>query len=255
MRKDCINGLEAARLANEKRARLSLMPLQSGEQQLEMGGRDNEATKKTPPRLDQPARSGQVVPAPRAELQAHKAAFREVFGDTLSDEFVDEMLTRLDWALAPGPWDESQPGTLNAAIAIIASVKPQNELEALLAVQIVATGFAGLKFLQLGQSHLEEAYISLYGGYANRLLRLQLDLIQALDKHRRGPKQSVQARDVLSTPAPRGWSASSIRGRTVAVNKIAARRWIAHRNQRAKVAVNKIAARPSQQTFTTEHEH
>ena len=68
--------------------------------------------------------------------------------------------------------------------------------EALLAVQIVATGFAGLKFLQHGQSHLEEAYISVYGGYATRLLRLQLDIIQALDKHRRGPKQSVQARDV-----------------------------------------------------------
>src|SRR4051812_32664345 len=42
---------------------------------------------------------------PKAELQAHKAAFREVFGETLSDEFVDEMLTRLVTALAPGPWD------------------------------------------------------------------------------------------------------------------------------------------------------
>ena len=31
--------------------------------------------------------------------------------------------------------------TLNAAIAVIASVKPQSELEALIAVQIVATGF------------------------------------------------------------------------------------------------------------------
>jgi hypothetical protein len=42
-----------------------------------------------------------------------------------------------------------------------ASVKPQTELEALLAFQIVATGFAGLKFLQRGQSHLEEVYIGL----------------------------------------------------------------------------------------------
>ena len=36
----------------------------------------------------------------------------------------------------------------------------------------------------------------MYGGFANRLMRLQLDLIQALDKHRRGHKQTVQARDV-----------------------------------------------------------
>jgi hypothetical protein len=134
--------------------------------------------------------------APQAELQAHKAAFREVFGDTLSDEFVDEMLTQLGSALAPGAWDQLEPATLNAAIAIIASVKPQTELEALLAVQIVAAGFAGLKFLQHGQRHLEEAYITVYGGYSTRLLRLQLDLIQALDKHRRGHKQTVQARDV-----------------------------------------------------------
>jgi len=47
-----------------------------------------------------------------------------------------------------------------------------------------ATGLAGLTFLRRGQVVLEEAYISVYGGYATRLLRLQLDLIQALDKHR-----------------------------------------------------------------------
>jgi hypothetical protein len=49
-------------------------------------------------------------------------------------------------------------------------------LEALLAVQIAATGFASLKFLQLGQRHLEDAYIEVYGGYGTRLLRLQLAL-------------------------------------------------------------------------------
>jgi hypothetical protein len=169
----------AARLANEKRARLTLLPAESGEQQLENSGGDNEMAKKAPPRLRQPARRGPVVVAPKAELQAHKFAFRKVFGETLSDEFVDEMLTQLDWALAPGPWDQLEAGTVNAAIAIIDSVKPHTELEALLAVQIVAAGFAGLKFLQLGQRHLEEAYITVYGGHATRLLRLQLELIQA----------------------------------------------------------------------------
>jgi hypothetical protein len=140
-------------------------------------------------------------------LQAHKAAFRQVFGETLSDEFVDEMLTRLETALAPGPWDVLEAGTLNAAIALIASVKPQTELEALLAVQIAATGFASLKFLQLGQRHLEDAYIEVYGGYGTRLLRLQLELIQALDKHRRGRrgnKQTVEVRHVHIHPGGQG---------------------------------------------------
>ena len=199
-----ITGIEAARLANEKRARLSLLPPQSGEQQPEKAGSDNEVVKKAPPRLRQPARRGDVLLAPKAELQAHKAAFRELFGETLSDEFVDEMLTQLDSVLAPGPWDVLEPGTLNAAIATIASIKPQTELEALLAVQIVAAGFAGLKFLQRGQSHLEEAYITVYGGYSTRLLRVQLELIQALDKHRRGHKQTVEVRHVHIYPGAQG---------------------------------------------------
>jgi hypothetical protein len=81
-------------------------------------------------------------------------------------------------------------------IALIASVKPQTELEALLAVQIAATGFASLKFLQLGQRHLEDAYIEVYGGYGTRLLRLQLELIQGLDKHRRGRRGNKQTFEV-----------------------------------------------------------
>jgi hypothetical protein len=208
-----IEGLEAARLANEKRARLSLLPSESEELPSEPGekqlGRpaNNEVVKKVPPRLGKLGKRGDVILAPKAGLQAHKAAFREVFGETLSDEFVDEMLTRLETALAPGPWDVLEAGTLNAAIALIASVKPQTELEALLAVQIAATGFASLKFLQLGQRHLEDAYIEVYGGYGTRLLRLQLDLIQALDKHRRGRrdnKQTVEVRHVHIHPGGQG---------------------------------------------------
>ena len=151
-----------------------------------------------------PARGGNVLPAPKAESQAHKAAFREVFGETLSDEFVDEMLTRLVTALAPGPWDTHEAATLNAAIALIASVKPQTELEALLAVQIAATGFASLKFLQLGQRHLEDAYIEVYGGYATRLMRLQLELIQALDKNRRGRRDNKQTVELHIHPGGQG---------------------------------------------------
>jgi hypothetical protein len=203
-----IETLEAARLANEKREPVSLLVSQSEETQLEKlrCPSANEVGKTAPPRLGRPGGRGDVILAPKAELQEHKAAFRQVFGETLSDEFVDEMLTRLVTALAPGPWDVLEAATLNAAIALIASVKPQTELEALLAVQIAATGFASLKFLQLGQRHLEDAYIE-DGGYGTRLLRLQLELIQALDKHRRGRrgnKQTVEVRHVHIHPGGQG---------------------------------------------------
>jgi hypothetical protein len=125
-----IEGLEAARLANEKREPVSLLPPQSGEKQLQesLDPSSNEIVKKAPPRLGKLGRRGDVILAPKAELQEHKATFRQVFGETLSDEFVDEMLTRLVTALAPGPWDVPEAATLNAAIALIASVKPQTEL-------------------------------------------------------------------------------------------------------------------------------
>src|SRR5947207_14439959 len=112
-----ITPLGAANLASEERARLNLLPSESGDKQLDepVSSLADKIAKKAPPRLRQPARRGQVLLAPKAELQAHKAAFREVFGETLSDEFVDEMLTQLDSALAPGPWDVLEPGTLNAA--------------------------------------------------------------------------------------------------------------------------------------------
>jgi hypothetical protein len=89
--------------------------------------------KKAPPRVIKPSKHSDLVLAP-AELEPHKAALRDVFGETLSDEFVDVMLTQLVSALRPGPFDVLDEGTLNAAIALVASVKPQSELEALIAV-------------------------------------------------------------------------------------------------------------------------
>jgi hypothetical protein len=46
-----------------------------------------------------------------------------------------------------------------------------NRLQALLAVQIIATGFAGLRFLRQSHRQMTEDYINLYGGYAIKLLR------------------------------------------------------------------------------------
>src|SRR5947208_13277626 len=135
----------------------------------------------------------QVLQVLSAQLEHIEAAIAALEKQLMAWHKANAVSQRLASIPGIGPLER---GTLNAAIAVVASVKPQTELEALLAVQIVATGFAGLKFLQRGQSHLEEAYISVYGGYSTRLLRLQLDLIQALDKHRRGHKQTVEARHV-----------------------------------------------------------
>jgi len=106
------------------------------------------------------------------------------------------MLGKLITALRPGPYDHLDEATLNAAIALIASINPRTELQAMIAVQIAATGFAGLKFLRQSQHHMDEIYIDVYGGFATKLFRLQLDMIRALDRHQRGGRQSVEVRHV-----------------------------------------------------------
>src|ERR1700724_3255762 len=102
---------------------------------------------------------------------------RHLFGNTLSDEFVDVILGKLVEALRPGLYDQLEEATLNAALATIDSMQPRSELQALLAVQIIAIGFAGLRFLRQSHRNMTEDFINVYGNYAIKLLRLQNDMI------------------------------------------------------------------------------
>ena len=154
------------------------------------------AARKAPPRVRKPQKTNDRCVAPIADLEAHRGALRQAFGDTLSDEFVEVMLGKLITALRPGPFDHLDEATLNAAIAVISSINTRTELAALMAVEIVAAGFAGLKFLRQSQCHMDEIYIDVYGGYATKLLRLQLEMIQTLDRHQRGTTQTVEVRHV-----------------------------------------------------------
>ena len=100
--------------------------------------------RKAPPRVRKPQSNNDRCVAPTPDLEAHRAALRQAFGNTLSDEFAEFMLGKLVAALRPSPFDNLDEATLNAAIAVVSSINPQTELQALIAVQIAATGFAGL---------------------------------------------------------------------------------------------------------------
>ena len=153
-------------------------------------------TSKAPPRIRKPSPTHDQYLAPTADLDGYRVHLREAFGKTMSEEFVSVMLGKLIEALKPNPFDKLEEGTMNAALAIIASAQCQSELEALIAVEIVATGFAGLRFLRQSQHSMTDEYIRTYGPSANKLLRLQLDLIRTLDSLRRGHKQTVEVRHV-----------------------------------------------------------
>jgi hypothetical protein len=157
-----------------------------------------------PPRVHKPSPGNDRCLAPTPDLEHHRRGLREAFGNTMSDEFVEVMLGKLTEALRPSPHDELDERTLNAGLAVVASMKPQSELEALLAVQIVATGFSGQRFLRQSHHIMNKNFIDVYGGYAIKLLRLQTELIQAFDRHRRGNRQTVEVRHVHIYPGAKG---------------------------------------------------
>jgi hypothetical protein len=152
--------------------------------------------RKAPPRVRKPSPHNDQCLAPTADLEGYRARLREAFGNTMSDEFVEVILGKLIEALRPSPFDHLEEPTVNAALAIIDSMQPQSELQVLLAVQIIATGFSGLRFLRQSQQHMTAPFIDVYGNYAIKLLRLQAELISVFERYRRGNKQTVEVRHV-----------------------------------------------------------
>src|SRR3984893_17509109 len=87
---------------------------------------------------------------------------------------------------------------------------PSDGLEgkALLAVQIIATGFSGLRLLRQSQRQMTEEFIDVYGNYAIKLLRLQNDMIQTFDRYRRATSRQSRCGTSTYIPGGREWSGS-----------------------------------------------
>jgi hypothetical protein len=155
------------------------------------GTPDSGHARKAPPRVRKLSPLHDQYLAPTPDLESYRARLREAFGNTMSDEFVDVMLGKVVEALKPSPFDTLEESTLNAALAIIDSVQCRSELEALIAVEIVATGFSGLRFLRQSHKNMTEEYVSVYGNYANKLLRLHnaVRVEFSTEQHRQTPSQ------------------------------------------------------------------
>ena len=198
-----IRGREATYVAieNDKRRPIALeLPttgttLPASEATVPAALKSGATSRTAPPRVRKSSRQNDQVYAPTEDLEGHRAALRSVFG-TMSEEFSQTMFGKLVALLRPNPFEHLDEATLNAGIALVASLRPRNEAEALLAVEIVGTGFAGQKFLRQSQQHLDENYIDVYGNYGIKLLRLQLDQIKTYERLQRGSKQTVEVRHV-----------------------------------------------------------
>src|SRR5215470_18097775 len=127
-----IRGLHAARAASEFARREPVKWVSSqeeeGKQVVALTPAPAIGARKAPPRLRKASSPNAAIVAPTTGLEEHKAALRQVFGETLSDEFVDVILTKLVSVCGPRPLGGLDESTLNAAIALIASVQPLSEL-------------------------------------------------------------------------------------------------------------------------------
>ncbi len=151
--------------------------------------------RKKPPRVRKPSARHDVIQAPTTDLDTHRAILRTTFG-TFSEEFADTMMGKVISGLRPNAYDLLEEATLNAALATIASLQPETEIDALMCVQLVIAGFSALRMFELSQRHLGEENIAVYGGYANKLIKLQNDLLQTLDRRRKGNSQSIVVKHV-----------------------------------------------------------
>jgi hypothetical protein len=200
--KSRIRGGDAARAAVAMAERLPV-PLQATDLVGPFQPLPEVTHRKKPPRVRKPSVRHDVIFAPTADLEAHRAMLRTAFG-TLSEEFATTMMGKLISGLRPNPFDLLEEATLNAALATVASLRPESEIDALMCVQTVIAGFSALRMLELSQRHLGEENIAVYGGYANRLLKLQNELLQTLDRRRRGNSQSIVVKHVHIHPGAQG---------------------------------------------------
>jgi hypothetical protein len=81
---------------------------------------------------------------------------------------------------------------LNAALAMLSAIAPKDELEAMLAVQIIASNHAALEMTGRCIRTDRVDFKATYGNLATKFQRTQIAQVEALDRHRRGGKQIVE---------------------------------------------------------------
>lgn len=107
---------------------------------------------------------------------------------TTSPEFIDEMLTQLATCFGQSN-DRRQTREINSALAVLDGMKAENEVEAMLLVQMVATNDAAMKCLAaIAQPFGPENF----GNLGVKLLRTFTAQAEALAKLRRKGEQVVR---------------------------------------------------------------
>lgn len=117
--------------------------------------------------------------------------------DTLgtgSTDFLSSSLGAIDCMTRERgvPRAEGGEQPVNAGLALLSAIRPENELEAALATQMVGTHSLACELLGRAKGTDRNDHIQLYGGLAVKLMRTFTGQIEALTKLRRGGEQIVR---------------------------------------------------------------
>lgn len=125
-------------------------------------------------------------------VEVGRARLRALFG-TASDAFVDGQIDALVHTLSQGLGRPPEQAQVEAALALIAGVRPRNELEAVLAVQIAATSAIALRLnRRLMKTDPAMADFLDAGIIATKFMRAFAGQVEALAKLRKPPVQLVR---------------------------------------------------------------
>lgn len=141
----------------------------------------------------QPEKGAGSITSPHSDYGAWYLELRDAFGTT-SGDFEERMCSQLLTAMQR----RDRPATdgLNVGLAVVSGIQPENEIEAMLAVQMAATHEAAMDMLAATKNATMVPQLQTAGGLAVKLLRTFAAQTEALAKLRRGGNQTVRVEHV-----------------------------------------------------------
>jgi hypothetical protein len=136
-----------------------------------------------------------IIVSPHSDPWGFVDQLRDTLGSS-SDAFCGQLVTRLDPILRDVGSTRATDNQVNAALAVMGAVAPQNELEAIIGEQIIGAHTLSVEMMHqaMGVSthELREAYV----GMATKLSRTMAAQVDTLSRLRSGGKQQVIVKHV-----------------------------------------------------------
>lgn len=130
-----------------------------------------------------------VRPANDGDINLYSVSMLEAFG-TRSIPFLNDTLDNITKVMSSS--QNITERQHDAAVAIMAAVEPQDELEATLAAQMVAANDCAMRCMRSMAGSQMTDHHQMYGNLANKFMRTFAAQMEALAKHRRGGEQVVK---------------------------------------------------------------